>query len=333
MPPKQKMLVKPGDSFGKLTVLSENGRNKHGHLQYLVRCECGTEYTVARGYLFDEYPRCRNCAEASGYREKMRKYHLWDVVNHWILLTEPSPDENDKLKCLAMCLSCGNVSVVYPAEIKARKGYQCAKCPSEYYFTIKDGVAYGVLPSGERFLIDEEDVDCVSLYYWHMAKDGYVISTSSHRKKLRLHNFIMRFEPQKKVFIDHINRNPLDCRKCNLRLVTAQQNSMNKSIQKNSTTGYAGVTFSKRSNKYRVRIGLNNKRIELGENRDPVVCAQMYNYASILLFGEFAGHKNDVPDPPEWIKQRVEEKCKPYMLEAMIATQPCGITIAQTKGV
>jgi len=57
----------------------------------------------------------------------------------------------------------------------------------------------------------------------------------------------------------------------------------------------------------------------------------MYNWAADLIFGEFAGELNDVPEPPEWIQHHVEEKCKPYMLEAMIATQPCGISFTEPK--
>lgn len=332
MPPQQKTTVEPGDRFGSLTVLSEEGRNRHGHRRYLVRCGCGKEYIVPRASLFRAYPRCRKCAEATHYREKLRKYHLWNVVGHWLILTEPEMNSKGKLVCQGMCLSCGNESTIYPAEKRFRKSWQCAACPPNYYFTVKDNIAEGVLPGGELFLIDAEDIGRAEKFFWHKDKKGYVISTPNQGTAIWLHHFIMGFQPQKKVHIDHINRNRLDCRKCNLRIVTAQQNSMNKSIQKNSSTGYAGVTFLKHSGRYMARIGLNNRRIELGCSKDPVICAQMYNYASELIFGEFAGHRNDVPEPPGWVKQRVEERCRPYMAEAMIATQPCDSSSVQMKG-
>mgnify|MGYP002699852889 CR=1 FL=1 len=93
-----------------------------------------------------------------------------------------------------------------------------------------------------------------------------------------------------------------------------------------------GVTFDKRIKKYISRIGLNDKRIYLGSSVDPVICAQMYNCAAPIIFGEFAGELNNVPDPPLWIRRKIEEKCKPYMLEAAIATQPCGDFFTQSKG-
>ncbi len=334
MAPKQKMLVQPGDEFGSLTILSEEGRNKHGHLQYLVRCECGKQYIVSRGYLFQKHPRCRECSDKSGYRQKSRPslYHLWDVVGHRILLTEPEHDEKGLLVAQMMCLSCGNVSTAYPASIATRKGFRCSQCPPEYYFTIKDDIATGILPNGEKFLIDADDLERVSSYYWRIGKEGYVVSGLCDGKFMRLHNFIMNFEPQNKLYVDHINRNRTDCRKCNLRIVTAQQNSMNTSIIRSSATGLRGVTFDKSNKKYIARIGLNDRRIHLGSSVDPIVCAQMYNWAAPIIFGEFTGELNDVPEPPEWIKRKIEEKCKPYALEAMLATQRYEVISAQTGG-
>ncbi len=332
MPPKQKVSISPGDRFGMLTVISESGRNKHGHLQYLVRCDCNKEYVVNRNFLFRYNPKCSECSKKLQQRRRNRKYSVWSIINNWILLSEKGKNSKGGIMYEAACLQCGNCSVITVGNAYSNKSFKCNNCPPQFYFTVKDGTASGVLPNGEHFLIDKEDMERVSRYYWHIDKTGYVISRSENKKALYLHNFIMGFEPQKKIHIDHINRNPLDCRKCNLRIVTAQQNSMNKSKQKNCTTGYTGVTFLKRKNAYNARIGLNDKRIHLGQNKDPVICAQMYNYAAVLIFREYAGELNNVPDAPEWIKKMIEKKCKPYLLESEIATQPCGIFYAQKKG-
>ena len=212
-----------------------------------------------------------------------------------------------------------------------RKGGRCQKCKPDYHFLIKDNCAYGTLPNGEQFIIDTDDIQRVSEIFWHMGKDGYIIYTKPGMATIRLHNFIMNVTPNKKFHIDHINRNRSDCRKCNLRLVTAQQNSMNSSIIRSSATKLRGITFDKSSSRYKARIGLNDRRIMLGSSKDPIECAQMYNWATPIIFGEFAGELNDVPEPPEWIKRQVERKCEPYKIEAMIATQPCGIFYTQNK--
>ena len=69
------------------------------------------------------------------------------------------------------------------------------------------------------------------------------------RKSYKVHNIIMNC-PKGKV-VDHINGNPLDNRKSNLRICSIKENSQNVHITK-SKTGVRNVTIE--NNKYRVRI-------------------------------------------------------------------------------
>lgn len=62
-------------------------------------------------------------------------------------------------------------------------------------------------------------------------------------------------------YIDHINNNPLDNRKCNLRIVTPKQNSMNQS-SKNLKSKYIGVHYVK--NKWVASIKFDGNPINLG---------------------------------------------------------------------
>lgn len=81
-------------------------------------------------------------------------------------------------------------------------------------------------------------------------------------KKTYLHQFIMG---KKEGFvIDHINRNPLDNRRKNLRFVTQRQNCLNRSINKNNTSGHTGVIFDSRIKKWCARISPFNKSIHIG---------------------------------------------------------------------
>jgi hypothetical protein len=322
MPQKQKKSILCGDKIGYLTVLSEVGRGKSGHLQYMVRCDCGKEYIVERGFLMKDNPKCCDCAKK--IRPKKPRLHAGEIINNWQVLQLAGKNKQEVFLYECQCLLCKNISYKTMSEINSRKGQPCQKCTPDYKFSVHDGIATGILPNGSEFFIDAEDIELVSKYLWHWGKD-YILSTSKHRNTIRLHNLVMGFNPSenKGIQIDHINRKPYDCRKCNLHLVTYQQNSMNKSRLKNSTTGYVGVTFVKNANAYKARIGLNDKRINLGQNKSAVICAQMYNHAASLIFREYAGELNDVPEAPEWVKQKVEAKCKPYLLEAEIAVMPC----------
>lgn len=113
---------------------------------------------------------------------------------------------------------------------------------------------------GEVFaivLIDAEDYDNIKDYKWYLTK-GYV----TNRKLGKLHRYLTN--TPKHLVVDHINMNKLDNRKENLRVCKQQQNCFNKLEQKNNSSGHRGVTFNKRNNKWRARIGLNEKQIHLG---------------------------------------------------------------------
>ena len=59
------------------------------------------------------------------------------------------------------------------------------------------------------------------------------------------------------LYVDHINHDLKDNRKANLRICTNQQNQMNRSISKNNTSGYKGVSFDKTKNKWFAQVALN----------------------------------------------------------------------------
>lgn len=69
--------------------------------------------------------------------------------------------------------------------------------------------------------------------------------------------------------VDHINRNPLDNRKSNLRVVTMQGNARNrdyknKKIASDNKSGYTGVYWSKQHEKWWCEINYNKNREYLG---------------------------------------------------------------------
>lgn len=64
--------------------------------------------------------------------------------------------------------------------------------------------------------------------------------------------------------IDHINGNRADNRIENLRAVSRQENTKNKATQKNSGSQVSGVMWAKRNEKWRARITVNGRRVDLG---------------------------------------------------------------------
>lgn len=89
-------------------------------------------------------------------------------------------------------------------------------------------------------------------YFQHRTKQGII----------EMHRFIMNFPKGK--YVDHINHNTLDNRKCNLRICNNGDNLRNGKIRTNNKSGYNGIYFDKNRNKWLAEIKVNYKKIFLG---------------------------------------------------------------------
>ena len=103
--------------------------------------------------------------------------------------------------------------------------------------------------------------------------------------KVYLHRYVMNYDGLD--YVDHINNNSLDNRKCNLRIVTPKQNSMNKSSAKNSSSKYIGVTWCKRVNKWTSIIKVNDKNKHLGYFIHEIDAAKKRDEMTLFYFKEY----------------------------------------------
>lgn len=83
--------------------------------------------------------------------------------------------------------------------------------------------------------------------------------------------------------VDHINRDPGDNRFVNLREASQAQNMQNRSTSKNNTSGFTGVTWDRRANRWRARIRKNRLRHHLGLFNTPEEAAEAYAAAKAQL--------------------------------------------------
>lgn len=127
------------------------------------------------------------------------------------------------------------------------------------------------LTKGKYALIDDEDFDLVSRYNWYCSSMGYAQRSDRVNKKrveILLHRFLLG--AKKGQEIDHINRNPLDNTRKNLRFCTRSENNHNKGLNKNNSSGYKGIYWHKGAKKWLGQIMLDGKRINIGLFGNPL---------------------------------------------------------------
>jgi hypothetical protein len=148
--------------------------------------------------------------------------------------------------------------------------------------------------NGKKFYVDYDDfINHVMGYKFAMSNVGYVMYSSTkdglHCKLL--HRIIMNCPEG--MMIDHIDHNKLNNMRSNLRIVTHQQNDMNRSKTKRNKSGVIGVHWSKRDNKWWARIRLNNKTIHLGYFDNLENASRARKEAEIKYFGEYRNKDNE----------------------------------------
>jgi hypothetical protein len=91
--------------------------------------------------------------------------------------------------------------------------------------------------------------------------------------------------------LDHINGVKDDNRIANLRLATTAQNNMNRRKGKNNKSGFIGVYWDKKAERWIATIGVGGKKRTLGRFVRKEVAAMVAMCARKRHFGEFAAQK------------------------------------------
>lgn len=151
------------------------------------------------------------------------------------------------------------------------------------------------LTQGQYALVDDADYDWLNQYKWYALKDKdcdsfRAVKRGKNHRQIIMARLILGLEHGDKREADHIDHNTLDNRRNNIRICTHQENMLNRKPFRGTTSKYKGVHWeSGRTKKnWRVQIRFSSETIHIGYYDNEENAATNYNWAAILLFGEFA---------------------------------------------
>lgn len=155
------------------------------------------------------------------------------------------------------------------------------------------------LSQGKFALVDDEDYHFLMQWKWYY-NNKYVVSSINYRKpngkrgnsKMRMHQVLMN--TPNGMITDHIDGDPLNNQRSNLRICTCAENVRNRKSRPNSTSRFKGVCRTKDLKKWQAHIMAHGKAFYLGLFTKEIDAARAYNEKAKELHGEFA-RLNEIP--------------------------------------
>lgn len=145
-----------------------------------------------------------------------------------------------------------------------------------------------LLVKSQIVLLDKTDLSFFNQYSWRIV-NGYVARSKRIGQKvttIHLHTDLMK--PEKDFETDHINRNKLDNRRSNLRVVTHSQNCQNRRKSSRNTSGYIGIRKKKGRTKWEVLVTVAGKHFYVGYYSNLQEAIKARDNKTKELHGKFA---------------------------------------------
>lgn len=144
-------------------------------------------------------------------------------------------------------------------------------------------------------IIDAEDVAKVKYHKWRKGHGHVITGSKSKGYQKDIGHFILENNDFLKV-IDHINGNPYDNRKSNIRLCEQGDNTLNKHFMSLNTSGVIGVCKDKRKGRtkqWNAEIRFKDKKCYLGSYLTIEEAAYARYCGEVNLFKEFRNTNDD----------------------------------------
>jgi hypothetical protein len=146
-----------------------------------------------------------------------------------------------------------------------------------------------------QFVIDLCDIEKVKYHKWRMSC-GHIVTGQPSKGEQRSLSHIVLDIPKEKDYlvVDHINGDPTDNTRKNLRICKQSENVLNKSFVSSNTSGFIGVSYQKRKNRYDPEIRLQSIRCHLGYKKTLEEAVYARYIAEKFVFKEFANKEEQI---------------------------------------
>ena len=277
-------------------------------VNYSCLCECGTIFSCIGQNIRRGSTKSCGCLEKELKKEGKRKAE--NLINQTfgnLKVNRRGPNiYNNEVSWFCDC-ACGKKDVLVTSRhLKSGHTTSCGcarikknkerKKHNIFDLTNDYGICY--LKDNTPILFDLEDYDLIKDYYWIKDANNYVVSRIQYNKKvtvIKMHRLVMKLTNEKDKIVDHIKHNTFDNRKKYLRVVSYSQNNQNQKISSVNSSGYTGVCWDKRKNKWRAYITINKKRIELGWYIEKELAIKARKIAEEKYFGKYS-YKNSMKE-------------------------------------
>jgi hypothetical protein len=212
--------------------------------------------------------------------------HLGDHFGHLEVIASVPSNSLGQSQWLTRC-SCGVEKIMRGSVLRRGEAKSCGCASKLDRSTPTKGLNLG---NGREAIVDPDVRALLGHMKWYMRPDGYPTTTGPDGKKVLLHHMVMG---KSSMFVDHINRNKLDNRRCNLRWVDDHQNQMNRGKTKGLSSKYKGVTWDR--GRWKAMIRAAGRTRHIGRFHCETDAALAYNEAAKKCFGAYAALNEIAP--------------------------------------
>lgn len=139
---------------------------------------------------------------------------------------------------------------------------------------------------GKKAMVDDDDCKMVNQFVWKAGKNNYIYRYEWINRKVTtiyIHRFIM--DAPQGLVVDHLDGNPLNNCKSNLRLVKQSKNSRRRvNLNNNNKSGYIGVCYDKNRKKWKATIQPYRTVVNIGRYDTAFEAAYAYDQFAIVFF-------------------------------------------------